>query len=151
MAVADVAPGIEPAADIVPEIEPAANALAILAPAAIVPAVDIVVEREGALPVVGEVARAARPVVRRGLPHLLWDVVLCNVCGNEAGQYKFEPAPGGRDGPSWIMRTKEPGTEDWAVRGVRFRTRRTSIVGNSPEFAQTWCQQNRACCPQVPI
>jgi hypothetical protein len=120
-------------------------------PAAVVaPAVDVVLN----LPLGAAAANAAgqnHAGARRGRagPSMPWDIVLCVACGSEAGQYKLEPSPGLRDGPSWLMRTKNPDGA-WAIFGPRFRTRRTSVVGDGPEFAQTWCQTNRTCCAHVP-
>ena len=117
-------------------------------PAALVvaPAVDVV---EDLLPgaAAANAAGQSHAGARRGRagPATPWEVVLCVACGSEAGQYKFEPCPGLRDGPSWIMRTANPDGA-WPTCGPRFRTRRTSVVGDSPDFAQNWCQTNRTCC-----
>ena len=35
---------------------------------------------------------------------LIWTEVSCNTCRKQCGHYKFHPAPGGRDKPTWIMR-----------------------------------------------
>ena len=35
---------------------------------------------------------------------LTWTQVSCNTCRKQCGHYKFHPAPGGRDKPTWIMR-----------------------------------------------
>jgi hypothetical protein len=90
--------------------------------------------------------RRAWRVLRAG-PAVPWEVVFCGMRGTEAGQYKFEAALGLRDGPSWFMRTK---TLDraWPTCGPRFRTGRTSVVGETPDFVQRWCQTNRTCCPE---
>ena len=97
-------------------------------------------------------AAAPRPagVARRGRfgAALQWDTVLCTLCGEEARQFKLEPSPGLRDGPSWIMRTKDPTTQEWAVSGPRHRTRRISVVGEDPQFARDWCQTGRICSLQ---
>lgn len=75
-----------------------------------------------------------------------WETVECPVCGTEhVGEFKFDSAPGNRKAV-WIMRVKlRDGT--WPNQGKFFRTRRTSQIGETPEGAKTWIQDNQRCCP----
>jgi hypothetical protein len=108
------------------------------------PAVDLVAER----PLRPAAARdvPAAPRARPRVPAIEWTVIECNVCHAEAGQIKMELLPGGRDGPTWHMRVSDPATQRWAVSGPRYRTRRTTVIGDSPDFATDWVQTNRECC-----
>ena len=122
------------------------------------PAPVDIVDDAGAEVANAEVANAAGQapdqgggVVRRGRAAAFavpWEMVLCEACGAEAGQYKFEVSPGLRDGPSWVMRTQD-NLGAWPTSGPRFRTRRTSVVGDDASFAKKWCQTNRICCAYV--
>jgi len=132
--------------------EPVAPLLAVLPlPAAVVPpAVDVVVDRNAP---VGAVVPPGQPVQKRARagpvgPLIPWEPICCDVCHVPAGQIKLEPAPGQRDGPSWVMRVRDPATDVWPTQGARFRTRRTSVVGEDDSFAKAWVQKNRTCCPQ---
>ena len=93
---------------------------------------------------------AAPRLRRRRVLDLQWTEVTCTVCNGIAGQLKFDPAPGNRDGPSWVMRVPDPNTREWPQQGERFRRRRTSRVGDDDGFARAWIQENRVCCPQDP-
>ena len=138
----------EPAAPPVPEPaapEPAAPMGA--APAHLIPPVDIVNDDAPR-----RVAAVAPQLAgsRRGRigPTVPWENVVCTLCGQAAGQVKLEPNPGQRDGPTWHMRTMDPETQTWAVSGARHRSRRISVIGEDPQFAISWCKENRICCPQ---
>jgi hypothetical protein len=134
-------PAPPPLAPPEPEVLPAA-------PLPGVPAVDVVdddVPAPAAIP--RPVARGAR--AGPAGPGIPWEFVFCDVCHAQAGQIKLEPSPGMRDGPSWVMRTQDPAEPGaWPAKGPRFRTRRTSVIGEAPTFAKNWVQQNRICCPQ---
>ena len=48
--------------------------------------------------------------------HVLeWQTVQCNVCSVDCGQYKYHGAPGGRDGPSWLMRVWNTEENKWGA------------------------------------
>jgi len=141
----------EPAAPLVPEPEPAAP-LVVPEPAApvgaapVIPPVDIV--NDAQLRVAAAAPQLAGVWRGRVGPTVPWETIVCALCGQPAGQIKLEPNPGQRDGPTWHMRTVDPATKTWAVSGPRHRTRRTSVIGEAPIFAMSWCEENRLCCPQ---
>lgn len=94
---------------------------------------------------VGLPPAAAQPGQRRS-GALLWQDVPCASCGLIAGQIKYDPAPGNRDGPSWIMRVEDPAAPGkWPQCGHYFRTRRTSVVGELAAFATNWVTENHGC------
>lgn len=144
-----VVPGpAEPSADVadVPEAAaPDPEPDEPVAPVPPIPAVDLVIADGQPRPAAVVGLRPAQRAAQGQL--ILWEAVACTVCGHDAGQYKLEPNPGRRDGPTWHMRTMDPSTNAWAVQGARHRTRRTSVVGDSPDFAINWVQHNRVCCP----
>jgi hypothetical protein len=148
----------EPEAPVVEEPEPVAlepELPAAVAPGPEVPAlppplaavVDIVAEDDGRPE---GAAAAPRPVGLARRAHVgeysAWETVQCAVCGAEAGQMKLIPLPGLRDGPTWHMRVKDPATLQWPTHGPRYKTRRTSVVGDSPAHGLEWCRSNRTCC-----
>ena len=100
-------------------------------------------EDAGVLPPVADPDHRAR--AQRG-DVLHWDTVDCAKCGTlHIGEYKYDHAPGGR-APVWVMRViLADGT--WPNMGrTCFSTRRTSIVGETDEFALRWIQEHRTCC-----
>ena len=120
-----------------PPIAPVGNEVLAGAPVELPPADGAPVELPPA---------AAQPGQRR-IVALMWEDVPCASCGLIAGQIKYDPAPGSRDGPSWIMRVEDPAAPGkWPQFGHYFRTRRTSVVGELAAFATEWVTENH-CCP----
>ncbi len=92
----------------------------------------------------GERGPVAAPPARQPAS-LFWRDILCERCGRVAGQIKLADTPGnlGR-GPVWMMRVPHEGS--WPTSGPSFRTRRTSIVGESDDFAVDWVRTHSGCC-----
>ncbi len=93
---------------------------------------------------------AARASTHRG-PNVLghtnqWVDVDCDRCGGVAGQIKYHPNPGGRDGPSWYMRVRDPLTNAWAERAPLRRVLRTTRLDESGDAARDWVKAKRTCC-----
>lgn len=78
---------------------------------------------------------------------LVWTHINCSVCGRIAGQIKFAESPGLRDPATWFMRTCAV-DGSWPMKAPYFRRRVASVVGFAPDYARTWVQENRTCCPQ---
>ena len=90
-------------------------------------------------------AHARGGIVRHHEGYISWQDSLCEICNQVAGQFKLEEMPGGRDQPTWHMRVRDPETMEWAGRAPRLSSRRTSVVGESTEFALQWIRENRHC------
>jgi hypothetical protein len=105
--------------------------------------IDAVEHGQGPLPALADAA----PPPRVGRAHVLfWTPTDCSKCGAvHIGEYKYDPAPGGR-APVWIMRIRLPdGT--WPNQGrACFSTKRTSVVGETEEYALRWIAERRSCC-----
>ena len=129
--------GLEPDDELVPPAAPVPPPV----PAA-VPEVEV-------LPSAAVAAADGAPVRGAVLRHhessIPWQESRCEICNQVAGQFKLEAMPGGRDQPTWHMRVRQPDTMDWAARAPLLRSRRTSVVGESNEFALEWIRQNRHC------
>ena len=119
-----------------PPIAPVGNEVLAGAPVELPPADGAPVELPPA---------AAQPGQRR-IVALIWEDVPCASCGLIAGQIKYDPAPGNRDGPSWIMRVEDPAAPGkWPQCGHYFRTRLTSVVGELAASATNWVTENHCC------
>ena len=83
---------------------------------------------------------------RRPLHHYLhWQTTECPDCRKPNGQFKYDPAPGLRDEPTWHMRVMT--TEGvWPTKGHQYRRRHASVVGDSDAFAKQWILENNTCC-----
>ena len=83
---------------------------------------------------------------RRPLNHFLrWQTTECPDCRKPNGQFKYDPAPGLRDEPTWHMRVMT--TEGvWPTKGHQYRRRHASQVGDSDAFAKQWILENKTCC-----
>ena len=87
------------------------------------------------------------PVAPRRPPHryLHWQTTECPDCRRPNGQFKYDPAPGLRDEPTWHMRVMT--TEGvWPTKGHQYRRRHASQVGDSEDFAKQWIWENKTCC-----
>ena len=85
----------------------------------------------------------AAPVEPRRPPHqyMHWQTTECPDCRKPNGQFKYDPAPGLRDEPTWHMRVMT--TEGvWPTKGHQYRRRHASIVGDSIAFAKQCILQN---------
>ena len=92
-----------------------------------------------------EVDEQPRPVRGPGRGYInVWQDVLCNVCGQVAGQIKLDPGPANRDPETWFMRVKEG--DRWASKYPKFRRRTANVIGISDDFATGWVHENRTCC-----
>ena len=92
------------------------------------------------------VPRGARgPLVRHAVGFLNWTDVLCTACGEVCGQIKLESLPGGRDAPVWHMRVQDDNLQ-WGTRQPHKKTTRTSIAGDSDQYAPNWCRTNQKSC-----
>lgn len=84
---------------------------------------------------------------------LIWTDFPCPVCHKVAGQYKFHPSPGGRDGASWLMRVWDRGAMKWGHKLPLSRTQRESTMTEEdgtlidPEtYVQRWITNSKTCC-----
>jgi hypothetical protein len=129
--------GNEGAPDAIPALGPR---LAPLADGHVAGASDQEALEEDAVAVAGRPARAPRGVL------LVWESVDCSRCGAlHIGEYKYGHAPGGH-APVWMMQVKlEDGTRPSMGTSV-FSTRRTSVGGETSEYALRWIQERCACC-----
>jgi len=75
-----------------------------------------------------------------------WDDIYCNKCRNLAGQKKFSPQPGLRDGETWYMRCFDYVENSWPTRKPGYRAKRQSTMQSAELEIQTWVQSNRSCC-----
>ena len=92
-----------------------------------------------------EVDEQPRPVRGPGRGYInAWQDVLCNVCGQVAGEIKLDPGPANRDQETWFMRVKEG--DRWASKYPKFRRRTANVIGISDDFATGWVHENRTCC-----
>ena len=80
------------------------------------------------------------------LPDLVFTTIMCERCGQPAGQHKYHQSPGMRDGPSWIVRVKDPGTGKWGVR-LPYKQVLRAIDGRNEAWAQNWVRDHKTCCP----
>ena len=83
------------------------------------------------------------------LPPLIYTTIACQRCGAAAGQVKYHPAPGLRDGPSWYLRVWDPASGGWGNK----RPHRTVLRENAERtevWARQWVQDHRTCCPDEP-
>ena len=75
--------------------------------------------------------------------------MLCENCaGNRvAGQIKLDPAPGGRDPPTWCMRVLDDDGK-FKLKGI-YHTRKTENNGGSEEYCRNWISRMRLCCGEA--
>ena len=93
-------------------------------------------------PAVAGPARERKPF----LDELLrWTDVRCGVCHQPAGQFKYHPCPGGRDGPVWYMRVKDAATGQWAERCPWSICRRTTTTSEDASWPLQWIDRNKTC------
>ena len=87
---------------------------------------------------------AAHPHGPPVLEHTVrWSPELCVHCGKVAGEWKYYPNPGGRDGASWAMRCVDPEGKMGTHTPFK-RTIRDNVMDNA-EVIQ-WIHRTTNCC-----
>ena len=112
----------------------------------VVPVVIAAVPAPPLVPPAAESEPAARgPRVRHAEGFVPWENFECESCNQVCGQFRLEPFPGGRETATWHMRVRQPGSMEWALRAPLHRSRRTSVVGDTSEYALDWIRQHKQC------
>ena len=146
------APVLAPATSEIPVAEPQAEAfpaaaLAASSHASATPAAEPLVETLPAVLAAGSLAPAITAAGLRAPAHqyMFWETVMCTNCGQDAGQMKCDPSPGGRDKPTWHMRVKNV-DGSWPTKGHSYQRRLVDRIGEATDYCVNWILGNRTCC-----
>lgn len=93
-------------------------------------------EAAPAVPAAAAADRAPAP------KQLVWTDHFCSTCGQLVGQYKYAPCPGGRDPPTWFMRSRGIDGQ-FPQNGPNFVRRLATLVNE--DDIHTWIERRAHC------